>query len=150
MIRVIHPGSGSRSLTFYPSPDPGTRGSKRHRIPDPDLQHWINPRRLITLLTRASKLAPCLTAWKSVRTRPLCLKTGRSPRGVQKGLLLERWTTGAPENLAKARIFRHSGWTEGRPQSPDQQSTLKFRMLRVRSSFIWFGFKLLLRCLDPE
>jgi hypothetical protein len=32
MIRVIHPGSGSRILIFYPS---RIQGSKRHRIPDP-------------------------------------------------------------------------------------------------------------------
>ncbi len=32
-----------RILTFYSSrvPDPGSRGSKRHRIPDPDPQHWF-------------------------------------------------------------------------------------------------------------
>ncbi len=24
---------------FLPIPDPGSRGSKRHRIPDPDLRH---------------------------------------------------------------------------------------------------------------
>ncbi len=39
MIRVVHPGSRIRILTFYPSwiPDTGSRiqGSKRHRIPDP-------------------------------------------------------------------------------------------------------------------
>ncbi len=35
MIRVVHPGS--RILTFYPS---RIQGSKRHRIPDPDPQHW--------------------------------------------------------------------------------------------------------------
>jgi hypothetical protein len=47
MIRVFHPGSGSRIwiLTFYLSQililDPRSRiqGSKRHRIPDPDSQH---------------------------------------------------------------------------------------------------------------
>ncbi len=37
MIRVVHPGSRIRILTFYPS---RIQGSKRHRIPDPDPQHW--------------------------------------------------------------------------------------------------------------
>jgi hypothetical protein len=50
MIRIVHPGSGSRTaiLIFYPSRIPDRdpdfypsriQGSKRHRIPDPDLQH---------------------------------------------------------------------------------------------------------------
>jgi hypothetical protein len=39
MIRVVHLGSGSpiRILILYSSRIPG---SKRHRIPDPDPQHW--------------------------------------------------------------------------------------------------------------
>ena len=43
MIRVVHPGSWIRMLTFYPSriPDFGSRGQKRHRILDPDPQHWF-------------------------------------------------------------------------------------------------------------
>ncbi len=45
MIRVVHPGSRIRMLTFYPSrfPDPGSRGQKgtQSRIPDPDPQHWL-------------------------------------------------------------------------------------------------------------
>ncbi len=49
MIRVFHPGSGSRIwiLTFYlsqiPILDPRSRiqGSKRHRIPDPKSWIWI-------------------------------------------------------------------------------------------------------------
>ena len=60
---------------------------------------------------------------KSVRTSPSCLRTGRSPLGVQKGLLVLFWEIGAPENLAKARILIHSGSTEGRPQSGDQVSS---------------------------
>ncbi len=36
MIRVVHPGSRIRMMTFYPSRIPG---SKRHRIPDP--QHVL-------------------------------------------------------------------------------------------------------------
>ncbi len=39
MIRVVHPGSRIRMLTFYPS---RIQGSKRHRIPDPDPQHCLN------------------------------------------------------------------------------------------------------------
>jgi hypothetical protein len=27
---------------FIPDPDPGSRGSKRHRIPDPDPQHCFS------------------------------------------------------------------------------------------------------------
>jgi hypothetical protein len=39
MIQDVHPGSGSRIriLIFYPS---RIFGSKRHRIPDPNPQHW--------------------------------------------------------------------------------------------------------------
>ncbi len=37
MIRIVHPGSRIRILTFHPSRIPG---SKRHRIPDP--QHWCS------------------------------------------------------------------------------------------------------------
>ncbi len=38
MIRVVHPGSGSWFFTH-----PGSRGQKgRHRIPDPDPQHWFH------------------------------------------------------------------------------------------------------------
>ncbi len=36
MIRVVHPGSGSRIRIFYSS---RIQGSKTHRIPDPDPQH---------------------------------------------------------------------------------------------------------------
>ncbi len=36
MIRVVHPRSGS---WFFPYLGSGSRGSKRHRIPDPYLQH---------------------------------------------------------------------------------------------------------------
>ena len=36
--------------------------------------------------------------------------------------LRSTWVSGAPENLAKARILRHSESMEGRPQSPDQAS----------------------------
>jgi hypothetical protein len=39
MIWVVHPGSGIRILTFYPS---RIQGSKRHRIPDPE--HWMKIR----------------------------------------------------------------------------------------------------------
>jgi hypothetical protein len=45
MIWVVNPGSGSwiRILDpdpdFLPIPDPRSRGSKRHWIPDPDPQH---------------------------------------------------------------------------------------------------------------
>jgi hypothetical protein len=39
MIRVVHPGSRIRMLTFYPS---RIQGSKRHRIPDPDPQHCFS------------------------------------------------------------------------------------------------------------
>jgi hypothetical protein len=45
MIRVVHPGSRIRMLTFYPSRIPGSR---RHRIPDPDPQHWYPPELLDT------------------------------------------------------------------------------------------------------
>ncbi len=38
MIRVVRPRSRIRILTFYPS---RIQGSKRHRIPDPDPQHWL-------------------------------------------------------------------------------------------------------------
>ncbi len=38
MIRDVHPGSGSHILIFYPSRILGS--TKRHRIPDPDPQHW--------------------------------------------------------------------------------------------------------------
>jgi hypothetical protein len=38
MSRVVHPGSKIRILIFYPS---RIQGSKRHRIPDPDPQHWL-------------------------------------------------------------------------------------------------------------
>ncbi len=37
MIRVVHPASCIRILIFYPS---RIQGSKRHRIPDLDPQHW--------------------------------------------------------------------------------------------------------------
>ncbi len=39
MLWVVHPGSGSWFFTY-----PGSRiqGSERHRIPDPDPQHWKN------------------------------------------------------------------------------------------------------------
>jgi hypothetical protein len=40
MIRVVHPGSRIRMLTFYPS---RIQGSKRHPIPDPDPQHCLQP-----------------------------------------------------------------------------------------------------------
>ncbi len=41
--RKYDPGCSSRIriLIFLPIPDPGSRGSKSHRIPDPDPQHWI-------------------------------------------------------------------------------------------------------------
>jgi hypothetical protein len=35
MIRVVYPGSGSG---FFTHPGSRIQGSKRHRIPDPDLQ----------------------------------------------------------------------------------------------------------------
>jgi hypothetical protein len=35
MIPVVYPGSGF----FLPIPDPGSRGQKRHRIPDLDPQN---------------------------------------------------------------------------------------------------------------
>ncbi len=38
MVRVVHPGSGS---WFFTHPGSRIQGSKRHRIPDPNLQHWI-------------------------------------------------------------------------------------------------------------
>ncbi len=40
MIRVVHPGSRIRMLTFS---HPGSRiqGVKKHPIPDPDPQHWF-------------------------------------------------------------------------------------------------------------
>jgi hypothetical protein len=39
-ILIFYPSRGSRirMLTFYPS---RIQGSKRHRIPDPDPQHWL-------------------------------------------------------------------------------------------------------------
>jgi hypothetical protein len=50
MIWVVHPRSGSRIriLSFYPS---RIQGSKRHRIPDPDLQQCLyaeHTRKLVT------------------------------------------------------------------------------------------------------
>ncbi len=48
MIRVVHPGSRIRMLTFYPS---RIQGSKRHRIPDPDPQHWFEDLRFLHLWT---------------------------------------------------------------------------------------------------
>ncbi len=38
MIRVVHPGSRIRMLTFS-HPRSRIKGSKRHPIPDPDPQH---------------------------------------------------------------------------------------------------------------
>jgi hypothetical protein len=35
---ALQDGSGGGSLFFLPIPDPGTKGQKRHTIPDP--QHW--------------------------------------------------------------------------------------------------------------
>ena len=45
MIRVVHPGSRIRMLTFS---HPGSRGQKgtQSRIPDPDPQHWLLPEAL--------------------------------------------------------------------------------------------------------
>jgi hypothetical protein len=40
MIRVVHPGSRIWILTFYIS---RIQGSKSHRNPDPDPQHWLKP-----------------------------------------------------------------------------------------------------------
>jgi hypothetical protein len=40
MIRVVHPGSRIRILTFYPSRIPGP---KRHRIPDPEVKKAPDP-----------------------------------------------------------------------------------------------------------
>jgi hypothetical protein len=44
MIRVVHPGSRIRMLSFS---HPGSRiqGSKRHPIPDPDPQHCTKSNR---------------------------------------------------------------------------------------------------------
>ncbi len=39
MIRVVHTGSGS---WFFTHPESRIQGSKRHRIPYPDPQHWSN------------------------------------------------------------------------------------------------------------
>ncbi len=39
MIRDIHPGSG---FWFFSHPGSRIQGIKRHRIPDPDSQHWKN------------------------------------------------------------------------------------------------------------
>jgi hypothetical protein len=36
MIRVVHPGSG-----LFTHPGSQIQGSKRHRIPNPDPQHWF-------------------------------------------------------------------------------------------------------------
>ncbi len=44
--RKYDPGCSSRipdtDADFLPIPDPRSRGSKRHRIPDPDPQHWLH------------------------------------------------------------------------------------------------------------
>jgi hypothetical protein len=41
MILVIHPGSGS--CFFLSIPEPGSRGQKRHRIPDPGVKRHRIP-----------------------------------------------------------------------------------------------------------
>jgi hypothetical protein len=40
-IQIWDPGPGIRKK---PIPDPGSRGSKRHRIPEPDPQHCSRPK----------------------------------------------------------------------------------------------------------
>ncbi len=69
MIRVVHPGSRIRILTFYLSRilDPG---SKRHRIPDPDPQHCLSESTVliedqdvgtgIALIFQKSPKSPCM------------------------------------------------------------------------------------------
>jgi hypothetical protein len=48
MIRVVHPGSR-------------IQGSKRHRIPDPDPQHWLNSVFRIRIQSRAVHFRASLT-----------------------------------------------------------------------------------------
>jgi hypothetical protein len=43
MIRDVHPGPGSRiRILIFTRPGSRIQGSKRHRIPDPDTQDWVN------------------------------------------------------------------------------------------------------------
>jgi hypothetical protein len=64
MIRVVHPGSGSRIriLTFYPS---RIERSKRHRIPD--LQNRLPEIQLLWMNVRAAPSA----GWEDVLARKL-------------------------------------------------------------------------------
>jgi hypothetical protein len=56
MIRVVHPGSRIRMLTFS---HPGSRGQKgtQSRIPDPDPQHWPNFKELWNFLPKKLSLS---------------------------------------------------------------------------------------------
>ncbi len=52
-ILVVHPGSG-----FWFFTHPGSRGQKRHRIPDPDPQHCVLLWKFVNIWSRKHKKLP--------------------------------------------------------------------------------------------
>jgi hypothetical protein len=74
MIRVVHPGSRIRMLTFYPSriPDHGRiQGSNRHRIPDTESATLFNTRPLLVSQDRHLFLTPLLVTLHAMLTMVL-------------------------------------------------------------------------------
>jgi hypothetical protein len=55
-------------MDFFPipDPDPGSRGSKKHQIPDPDPQHWFVPCLFWFLLLGISLFLPFLLPLSSI------------------------------------------------------------------------------------
>jgi hypothetical protein len=70
MIRVDHPGSGSWTRIMYFT-HPGFRiyRSKRHGIPDPDPQHWVQvPSSPASLHRQQAVPARCYTQRRKTKT----------------------------------------------------------------------------------
>ncbi len=101
MIQVVHPGSGSPILTFYPSriPDPGV---KKHSIwiPDPDPQNcrFASGTCLIVRSTSAQATLTCTDCYNR--------QNKRENRPDQIGLLQKDVPFATFGNLRKLRLGR--------------------------------------------
>jgi hypothetical protein len=87
MIRVVHPGSGSLLFThpgsgslLFTRPGYRIQGSKRHRFPDSDPQHWSHHTDIRPPLFKQNPHCGFFTAFAGTTMDRQC-----SPTGAEKG-----------------------------------------------------------------
>jgi hypothetical protein len=114
MIRVVHPGSRIRILTFYPS---RIQRSKRHRIPDPDPQHWFFSPSHIRKSRKRGDSPTCIDAqeWAGQGqgpSRPCPAPSGPSTQARSSPQPLATAGRCLPESCPSRRLYREFVFTE--------------------------------------